>query len=280
MEIEELNKEIDDVEGLMEYLKPLYGELRKTPLEDMQQRIDALTDPLSKRFNELITFSTINDLKQVRDKNPNNIVKRKIDALLFFMERKTAEEHIKKLIDAEIINAGKSGNMDKKIIGEGISIVGYANPYLGKLVEEGIGIVYGYVFNEKGLKVKVDLREKEMTIAPDADKIDIVHGCAHILEFAIREYEPGLWDEYKRIKMRSGQLRLCEHANTEFNQKLLSRGILTDSAASGMFAMDFGSYAFWRSNKIEKELNGDIFNFFNEKMSRFEMPGIDDMLIY
>lgn len=279
MEIHELRKEIEYVEDLIGYLKQLYGELRKTPLEDMQQRIDMLTDPLARRFSELVTFFFINELKGIRDKSTNPIVRKKIDALLFFMERKITEEYIKKLMNAEIINVNRSGKADKSIISEGLSIVGYANPYLGKRIEEEISIVYGYVFNEKGIRIKVDLREKEMKISPDANETDIIYGCSHILEFAIRGYEPELWDEYKELKMRYDKPRLSGYIDTEFNRKLLGKGILTDSAASRMFAEDFGLYALWKSKKIEKNLDENLWNFFNEDISNYEIPSIDDIIL-
>lgn len=278
MEIHELRGEIVEVEELMEYLRLGYGELRKTPIEDMHQGIDELTEPLTRRFDELITLFAINELNQVRDKNPDPIVRRKIDALLFFMERKNAEDYIRKAIDAEIMNVGKPGNVRKEIISGGLSIVGYANPYLGKVVEEEISVLYGYVFDKNGTKIKVNLREKEMKISPDAEEIDIVYGCAYILEFAIREYESELWDEYKRIKMQFGKPELSGYADTEFNKKLLDKGILTDSAASETFVRDFGLYALWKSKKA-KNLNNAIFSFFNEKMANFEIPEIDEIIL-
>lgn len=279
MEIPELKKEIEGVEELIRYLKPLYGELRGTPIQDMQQRIDLLTDPLARRFDELTTFFTINELKQVRDKNPDSVVRRKIDALLFFMERKITGEYAKKAIDAEIMSVGKSEKMNKEIISDGLSIVGYANPYLGKFVEEEISILYGYPFSEREIRIKVNLREREMIVSHDAKEIDIIHGCAHVLESAIRGFEPELWDEYKKIKMKSGQQMLYGYSNTEFNRRLLSKGILSDSATSGIFIEDFGLYALLKYGKdSENSLNKDLWDLFNEEIANFEMPSMDDLI--
>lgn len=311
MEIHELRKEIEDVEELMKYLRGIYGELRKTPVEDMQQRIDLLTDPLARRFDELITFFSINELRQVRDKSQNSVVRRKIDNILFFMERKTTEEYIKNLVDTEIMNVVKSGKVNKEIISEGLSVIGYANPYLGKRVGEEITMIYGYVFDENEIKIntrlsesrssetirrqsrrsfedkvlkskpriKVNIREKEMKISPDANEIDIVHGCARILEFVIRKYEYKLWDEYKRLKIQFDRSGLSGYTNTEFNQRLLDKGILSESLASEMFTRDFGLYAVQKSKKGEKNhLNESLWNFFEKKISNLEIPCIDDIV--